>query len=246
MLNLRAGEKAFSLATFLISATYLKAGIDILCEGHWEKHYDLSSNLYSLYAEAEYCNGHFQEVGHATGIVIKRAKSFENKLRVYATLIKSLAAQNLLQDAMTIGFGVLTRLGVSCTSSPPEESVIMNDIMEMKMILIKTTDVELLNFQEMKDDNTITAMKFLQILTFYTYLAKQQYLQLFTLQMMQLTLHRGVCNESCYGMSMFSFLLCQYGDFKAADRIGHLSILLLNKCKAEEYRSNIYSCYYGI
>jgi len=64
--------------------------------------------------------------------------------------------------------------------------------------------------------------------------------------MMQLTLHRGVCNESCYGMSMFSFLLCQYGDFKAADRIGHLSILLLDKCKAEEYRSNIYSCYYGI
>eukprot|EP00957_Ditylum_brightwellii_P045390 3440621-Ditylum_brightwellii.AAC.1 len=104
MLNLRAGEKAMSLSTFLISASYLKAGIDVLPESHWGKHYDLSLQLYSLYAEAEYCIGNFQEVGHATGVVIKQAKSFENKLRVYATLMKSLAAQNKLQDAIHIGF----------------------------------------------------------------------------------------------------------------------------------------------
>eukprot|EP00957_Ditylum_brightwellii_P025614 1935716-Ditylum_brightwellii.AAC.1 len=79
MLNLRAGEKAMSLATFLISASYLKAGIGLLRKDHWEKYYCLSLELYSLYAEAEYCNGNFQEVGHATGVVIKKAKSFEDK-----------------------------------------------------------------------------------------------------------------------------------------------------------------------
>eukprot|EP00957_Ditylum_brightwellii_P173811 13232228-Ditylum_brightwellii.AAC.1 len=73
MLNLTAGEKAMSLATFLISASYLKAGIGMLCEGHWEKYYDLSLQLHNLYAEAEYCNGCFYEVGHITGVVIKRA-----------------------------------------------------------------------------------------------------------------------------------------------------------------------------
>eukprot|EP00957_Ditylum_brightwellii_P181885 13857200-Ditylum_brightwellii.AAC.1 len=122
MLNLRAGEKAMSLSTVLISVSYLKAGIDVLPEGYWGKHYDLSLRLYSLYAEAECCTGHFQEVGHAAGVVIKQAKSFENKLRAYATLIKALAAQNKLQDAMHIGFGVLTRLGVQCTPSPPDNT----------------------------------------------------------------------------------------------------------------------------
>eukprot|EP00957_Ditylum_brightwellii_P029637 2239669-Ditylum_brightwellii.AAC.1 len=45
-LNLKAGEKAMSLATFLSSASYLEQGISLLCDDHWEKYYDLSLRLY--------------------------------------------------------------------------------------------------------------------------------------------------------------------------------------------------------
>eukprot|EP00957_Ditylum_brightwellii_P205625 15344668-Ditylum_brightwellii.AAC.1 len=72
-LNLKAGEKAMSLAAFISSASYLRAGIDLLCNDHWEMCYDLSLQLHNLYVEAEYCNGHFEEVGHAAGVVIKQA-----------------------------------------------------------------------------------------------------------------------------------------------------------------------------
>eukprot|EP00957_Ditylum_brightwellii_P113824 8677977-Ditylum_brightwellii.AAC.1 len=188
MLNLKAGEKAMSLATFLISASYLKAGISMLCENQWEKHYDLCLQLYSLYAEAEYCNGRFQDVGLATGFVLNKAKSFEDKHRVFATLIKSLAAQNKTQEAMHIGFTVVTKLGVERNFSLPDKSVIMKEIMEIKMALAKTTEAELLNFPEMKDNSMITAMKFLQILSLYAYLAKQQYLPMLIVRMLQLTL----------------------------------------------------------
>eukprot|EP00957_Ditylum_brightwellii_P085716 6521368-Ditylum_brightwellii.AAC.1 len=102
--------------------------------------------------------GEKAEVGLAIGIVIKKAKSFEDKNHIFATLIKSLVGQNKMQDAMYIGFTVLTKLGVYCTLSPPDKSVIMKDIMEIKMILAKTTEAELMNFREMKDKNMITAM----------------------------------------------------------------------------------------
>eukprot|EP00957_Ditylum_brightwellii_P096643 7360385-Ditylum_brightwellii.AAC.1 len=45
-LNLKAGEKAMSSTTFLNSASYLKQGISLLCDDHWEKYYDLSLHLY--------------------------------------------------------------------------------------------------------------------------------------------------------------------------------------------------------
>eukprot|EP00957_Ditylum_brightwellii_P027230 2058765-Ditylum_brightwellii.AAC.1 len=72
----------------------------------------------------------------------------------------------------------------------------------------------------MEDENKMTAMKFLQILALYAYLGKQQSLPSLIVQMLQLTLLHGICKESCYGMASFSFLLCHFDDFKAADHIG--------------------------
>eukprot|EP00957_Ditylum_brightwellii_P045078 3419036-Ditylum_brightwellii.AAC.1 len=163
-LNLRAGEKAMSLATFFSAASYLKAGIGLLCDCHWEKQYDISLQLYSLYVEAEYRNGNFQEVGRAAGTVLREAKSFENKLRVFATLIKSLAAQNKVQVAIDIGFNVLGDLGVQCPSPLPEKSAIMKDVMEMKRMLENSTEADFLNYRDMNDSKMIAAMKFLQSL----------------------------------------------------------------------------------
>eukprot|EP00957_Ditylum_brightwellii_P042301 3203511-Ditylum_brightwellii.AAC.1 len=67
--------------------------------------------------------------------------------------------------------------------------------------------------------------------------------------MVQLTLCHGVCKESCFAMASFSFFLCQldgqFDDFKASDHIGHLSVVLLERCKAEEYRGYVHALYYG-
>eukprot|EP00957_Ditylum_brightwellii_P165477 12598575-Ditylum_brightwellii.AAC.1 len=151
LLNLRAGEKAMAFATFLGSASYLKAGIDVLRYDQWKKQYDLSLQLHSLYAEAEYCNGHFHEVGRVAGIVIKQATVFENKFRVYVTLIKSLAGRNMLQDAINLGMNVLAELGVECPSSPLPKTFVKRDMMELKVKLEKTADAEFLNYREMTD-----------------------------------------------------------------------------------------------
>eukprot|EP00957_Ditylum_brightwellii_P156925 11943764-Ditylum_brightwellii.AAC.1 len=101
-LNLRAGEKAMSLADFLIASSYLKAGIDMFLGNHWEEYYDLSIQLYSAYAEAEYSICHFQEVGRVAETVIQSSKSFQDKQRVYTILIKALGVENKLEDAIKL------------------------------------------------------------------------------------------------------------------------------------------------
>jgi len=244
-LNLKAGEKAMSLAAFISSASYLRAGIDLLCNDHWEMCYDLSLQLHNLYVEAEYCNGHFEEVGHAAGVVIKQARSFEDKLRIYATLMKSLAAQNKLHDTMQIGFDVLRELGVQCPSPLPDKSVAAREIMKTSMALKNKSKDEFLNYHEMNEGSMTAAMKFLQILLNSSFIAKQEYLPLIIDQMMQLTLHHGICKESCAALGYLSFLLCEFEDFKESYHTGHLAILLLEKLQSKELLPQVYLPYFS-
>jgi len=239
-LNLKAGEKAISLATFMSAVLYLKTGISLLCDGHWEVHYDLSLELYTLYAEAEYCLGHFQEVGYAAGIVLKEAESFENKLRVYSTLIRSLAAQNKIQDAFEIGFNILSKLGVNCQYQPPDKSIITKDLMNMTKALEDLSGTEFLNHKMMDNDKMIAAMKFLRLLNFYAFFSKQEHLFFIINQMMNLTLTYGLCRESCTALANLSFILCEFGDFKASEHIGQLAMVLLKKFKAQECLPQVY------
>eukprot|EP00957_Ditylum_brightwellii_P108595 8282421-Ditylum_brightwellii.AAC.1 len=104
---------------------------------HWEQHYDLSIQLYSLYAEAEYSICNFKEVGRVAGIIIQSAKSSQDKQRAYATLIKALGAENKLEDAIELVFCVLSQLDVHLPSTPPDKSIVMNDWMDMTRTLQK-------------------------------------------------------------------------------------------------------------
>eukprot|EP00957_Ditylum_brightwellii_P055522 4207627-Ditylum_brightwellii.AAC.1 len=62
-LNLKAGREAISLSASQNSALYFAAGISLLCNDCWRKNYELSLQLHSSYAEVEFCNGRFDEVG---------------------------------------------------------------------------------------------------------------------------------------------------------------------------------------
>uniref|UniRef100_A0A7S1YMJ8 MalT-like TPR region domain-containing protein n=1 Tax=Ditylum brightwellii TaxID=49249 RepID=A0A7S1YMJ8_9STRA len=97
----------------------------------------------------------------------------------------------------------------------------------------------------MSDTNKIAAMKFLHLLILYTFLSKQDYLPIVIIQSMQLTLNHGICKESCVALASCSYLLCEFQDFEGSEHIGSLSTGLLERSKAQEYRSQVHLCVYG-
>jgi len=241
-LNLRAGERAMSLAAFSVAASYLRAGIDLFLNDHWEHHYDLSLQVYNLYAEAEYSICHFEEVGRVVGIVIKAAKSFQDKQRVYATLIKSLGVENKLEEAIQISLSALSQLNVHCPSPLLDKTAFMTAWSEMKGKLENMSDSEFLNSKEMINSDNLAAMKFLHLLLLYTFLSKQSLFPTIVIQSMQLTLRHGVCKESCVTFAYCSYLLIAFQDFKGSEHVARLSVGILEKFKAQEYQSQVYLC----
>eukprot|EP00957_Ditylum_brightwellii_P138274 10539694-Ditylum_brightwellii.AAC.1 len=211
-LNLRAGEKAMSLAAFLSAASYLKVGI-----------------------ETEYCNGHFQEVGHFAGLVIKQAKELQSKIRVHMTLIKALGAQNKLVDAMGIGFTILTQLGVQCPSPLPESHVIFEEFTKTWKFFANRTNAELLSLNMMDDNDILDAMKILHLLSLYAYLSSQEHLYIINITMLKLTIQYGVCNESCAALAVCSFMLVGTENFKESEHIAYLAMTILEKLEAKEF-----------
>eukprot|EP00957_Ditylum_brightwellii_P202452 15330230-Ditylum_brightwellii.AAC.1 len=145
-----------------------------------------------------------------------------------------------------MGFGVLSQLGVRQQSSLPDTSIVLRDIIKLKLSLQELTGAELLNYKEMKDNNMIAAMSFLQLLLIYSLFAMPEYFLTITFQMLHLTLSYGICEESCSGLTSLSVLLCQLEDFNGSERIGHLAILLLEKFKSRKYASHVYCGIFGV
>jgi len=243
-LNLKAGKKAMSEATFLRSASYFEAGVGVLCDGHWEDYYDLSLELHSLLAETQYCNGCFEIVGKIATIVLNNAKSLEDKLPIYIYLIKSLGAQNKHQSAIEIGITAVHELGMQRPSPSPDKLRIMADFIKAKLRFEVITTDDFLAIEEMKERNKLAAMKLLILIAYYAYLSKQEYIPIVLTQMLQLTLQHGICNESCIALANSSYLLLQFKDVAGSKRLAELALLLLKKPQAKKYLPRVYAAVY--
>uniref|UniRef100_A0A7S4VGD3 Protein kinase domain-containing protein n=1 Tax=Ditylum brightwellii TaxID=49249 RepID=A0A7S4VGD3_9STRA len=244
-LNLRAGKKAMALAAFQSSASFFEAGISLLDEYCWDKMYELSLQLYGSYADAQFCIGHFDEVGQVTAVIIKHAKPLWDGLNAYSTLIKALGSQNKLRAAIEITCNILGELGEHIPSVLPDQNATREDLMRSIRLFAMMTDDQFLSLNNISDDKKTMSMKFLSHLAIYCFMAKINYVPFVFNRMLDLTLNYGVSNESCTALAMSSFLISDSdGDSRASYRIGELALLLVEKLEANEYISQVHANVY--
>lgn len=83
---------------------YVNQGIGLLGKNGWVTGYDLTLNLYNEAVDAEYLNTRFEQAEKLAGIVLKKAHTLLDKIRVYETIIQSYFAQNRMQAAIDTGW----------------------------------------------------------------------------------------------------------------------------------------------
>jgi len=154
-MNLRAGKKAMEMSDFKTASSYLRHGITFLRERHWEEHYSLSLELFELGAECAFTNGNHERVRILFEEVLQFAQSFEDKLEVTFTCIRSLLTVSYLGEALTKGLYVLNELGI--VLSGDLEALLM----ETKLMLAEYSDERLLNLPVMTDRTKRMVMKLL-------------------------------------------------------------------------------------
>ena len=86
---------------------YLEAGLALLGRTAWIHDYKLALNLSCASAEAEYCNGKFDEMQSHLDEAIAHCQTFDDKIRAYMTLIQSLGVRQRFDEGIDTGIYVL-------------------------------------------------------------------------------------------------------------------------------------------
>ncbi|KAK1744367.1 putative AAA ATPase [Skeletonema marinoi] len=139
-LNLRAGKKAMEMSDYETAYSYFDSGISFLRKKHWQEHYALSLELYSLAAKCALTN------------VVAKAHFFEDKLDVLYFETCALAYSSRLAESIEKGLDILSKLGIEVQGTNVEARV-----QEMKDLLSSHTDDEILNSKPMTDPTMIIA-----------------------------------------------------------------------------------------
>ena len=209
-LNLQAGKRAIESASFKQAATYLKKGIGLLPSEHWNSHYNLSLELFSLAAQAEYCTGDVDTMEkHCNAVIAQTDRPLKDKFRAYNVLVDSTGNRNHLKDAMDILLAVLSQLGCHF---PKRGRMLFTlaGLIRTKATIKNRTPEEIAKLNRMEDDSKVEAMRLLDKLATFSYLAQSELLPLCILKSLRWTLRYGVSAFSPPAFATVGLILCAH------------------------------------
>lgn len=111
-LNIRAGEKAISIAAYDSAAKcFEKATIHILSRSDpWESNYDVVLSTYRKYADVLLRQGDYEQGECVAQTLLKNAKSIDDKLDTLVSLCVALGKQYKQQESMDLSLKTLQKL----------------------------------------------------------------------------------------------------------------------------------------
>eukprot|EP00804_Cyclotella_cryptica_P014201 CCRYP_005628-RA/>CCRYP_005628-RA protein AED:0.02 eAED:0.02 QI:105/1/1/1/1/1/2/1150/1171 len=236
--NLIAGKKALEMSNFLSAHSFFSFGIDFLPNGHWEYHYELTLELFDLACKSALATGNIHSLRVLSDGVMQNARSFEDKLNTYFTLISSLAYASKISEALEKGYDILSRLGEHIPSNPSNEDLDQH-IRKTQSLIRGITENDILNYSHMTDTNKLDAMKFLAQLEIITLMVKPTLHPFVTLKMVRLTILHGLSPASPIGFVYFGSLLAKRGNIMAGHQFTLLAKALLEKLEARDVAGEV-------
>ncbi|CAB9527682.1 Transcriptional regulator [Seminavis robusta] len=226
-LLLEAGRIAMNSASFVQAAEYLQAGIHFLPPEHWTTRYELSLELYTSAAEAEYCTGgsdNMQE--HCMAVVTQEDRPMSERFRAYNVLISYVWSTNDMKRAAKMALHVLSELGCKL---PKRAKVlhILAGIVHMNGATKKFGPDAVLCHENMTDLQKIQAMALLDKLATITYMLRSDYLPLAILKSFQWSIKHGMSEYSPSAFSLVALIfMSKLKDFERSRTYANYAVSL--------------------
>jgi histidine kinase len=246
LLNVRAGKKAKTNSAFHTSANYFETGISLLGANHWQNDYKGSLDLYSEACESAYLCGNFEKMDDYFRLLSANIHNVLDKVKPYEVLILGKKAQNKLIEAIFIGLDILDELGEPLPRKPNEVHIYFG-LLTLMLKLRGRSMQSLLDLPLMNDPKKIAAMRILADITSSVYWAMPKLTPLVVFKMMNISMKYGNNAVSCFAYGSYGVLLCGIlGQMKKGNEFGALSLQLLDKLDAKEWKAQIYVSPYAL
>ncbi|WP_237396086.1 hypothetical protein [Okeania sp. KiyG1] len=239
-LNLWAGKKAKGATAYEAAGRYLNLGLELLPTNSWESHYELTRELYVETLEVEYLNTNFERAQKLSEFIFARTTKLLEQVKVYELLIEFHTSQNQSKQALDTSLNVLEKFQLTFPKKISKLTII-KEYLSIKFSLSRYSVDNLANLPEMNDPYKLAAIKIAISAIPVAFGVNPNLFPLLIFKMVDLCLKHGNSPLSAYVFGSYSIILCSaIGDFETGYNFGVLSIELLNKYNAKEYKAKVY------
>ncbi|MCW5313410.1 AAA family ATPase [Nostoc sp. KVJ3] len=236
-LNFKAGVKARNSTAYAAARVYLQTGIKLLQTNCWQNQYELTLNLYATAAEVASLNGDFDGMEQLATIILQKAQTILDKVKIYEIKIAAQTAQSQTLEAIAIARDVLGQLGVEFPTEV-DEAKIDKALQAVASQLQGRQIAELLDLPVMSDRTAQAAMQLLGTLFAPVLLGIPGLMPFLSATMVNLSLQFGNAPASTVGYVIHGMVLCTFlGEVENGYNFGKLALSLLERFNTPELKS---------
>ncbi len=238
-INLKAGRKAKRAAAYQAAIWYLSMGIGMLPQNKWNRHYDLTLDLYMEAVEAEYLSTNFERAELLATEVLEHVRDLLTRIRIFELRVMFYTAQGNFAEAIRSGLEALDILGIELPAKPGDATADFQA--RSQQLSAQTIQIEeLAHLPVMRDQRQLAAMRLMMNLSAPAHQADFELLTAIILKMVFYSLAHGNSSAAAFAYGWYAVLLCQLcGDIEKGYRFGLLSIQVMQQFKASELEAKI-------
>ncbi|BAZ29800.1 multi-sensor signal transduction multi-kinase [Cylindrospermum sp. NIES-4074] len=238
-MNLIAGRKALASTAHQSAIKYLTTGIELLSSDSWQRKYELTLALYENAAEAAYLAGDFEQTEQLVKVVLTRARTLLDKVKVYEVKIQAYGAQSKGVEAVKIARIVLEQLGVEFVQQPSQLDF-KSALEETASSLTGRQIEDLIHLPVMTDTEKLASIQILASITATAYQAVPELFPLIVLKQINLSIKYGNAPLSAFAYVTYGLMLCgSLEDIEVGYQFGKLAANLLSRFSIKEIKAKI-------
>ncbi|MCU0546563.1 MAG: trifunctional serine/threonine-protein kinase/ATP-binding protein/sensor histidine kinase [Oscillatoriaceae cyanobacterium Prado104] len=235
-LNLVAGKKAKAAMAYQSAVKYLNVGLGLLAVNSWHSQYNLTLNLHTEAAEAEFLNTNFDRAEKLIDAILQQAKNLLDKVKAYELKIQMYMTQSQSLKAIDAGLQALELMGVSLSD------ILDCARLEVQMPLLE----EVNNLPQMTDPERLATLRLLVSIIPPALLQKPEILLPIILAQIKLCMEEGYSPLTAFSYSSYGIVLCGgMGEIEKGYHAGQLSVKLLEKYGVNAMKCEIYNMFNG-
>ena len=239
-LNILAGRKSLASTAYEASLGFFQIAINQLSDNAWTDNYELTLDLYTNRAKAEYLCKNFDSADKTFDLILSHAKTELDKVTVYELKSSMYVSQNKILESLDILKQALKSFGVNLPKKPTELSP-LPEIIKFKLKQGKKPIMDLANLFLMDNQKFLMIIRLLNAAVPASFIAQPNLFPVLVLKMVNLSLRNGNAPLSSFAYVAFGLIQGSgLGDFKTGHEFGKLAVHLIEKFNAKSIECRTY------
>ncbi|MBK8395850.1 MAG: serine/threonine-protein kinase PknK [Leptospiraceae bacterium] len=244
-LNLKAIDKAFASSAYESALILIRVGLTLLPAESWESKYDITLNIYTDLAKAEYLNGNNKEADACFETLLKYAKTNLEKASINEIKISYYTSLAKLKEALDTGIDTLAILGFPLPGASNESVGAL--IGEANSRLGERTIESLLELPITKNPIHLAALRLLSASIAPAFISNPAYFPILVLKMVNISLEFGNSEYAAFAYVLYGVILgSALGNYEVGQKFGELGVTLIERLNAKEMKSKTFFFFGGM